>query len=301
MLQQSSRPVLLLNSERLSGHENLTSALLSSGIPVDFRGIDEIAVDISSRGVRIYETVNQCDLRDYALVQVLSYPRPTTVLSNSIADYLDSYDVRAVGMAGIGAPTKLFKYVRLANQGLPVPSTTYRSPRLLVKSYPDLVEQLDVPFVLKTVSGGGGRATSLISTEMELIERVQDAENSQSGFLAQEFVPPDGSYFLLVLGGRVSLALQRDGIGANLLGDHMETELVDSRKVDQLVEETALAAAASLGYEVAGVHLVRHWTTGRWCVLDVDPNPPICSGKFAADKVGALSAYLRRHLISNPL
>src|SRR4051794_28453775 len=99
-----SRPALILNGEGLSEHVDL----LTTGIEVVFRGIDELAMDIGPGGARIWETVDGRDLGDFGLVQILAYQRPTGTLVNAIADYLAAKGVRAVNIAGIGAPTKLF-------------------------------------------------------------------------------------------------------------------------------------------------------------------------------------------------
>jgi glutathione synthase/RimK-type ligase-like ATP-grasp enzyme len=169
---------------------------------------------------------------------------------------------------------------------------------LLPGAYHDLAAQLDLPFVLKTVTGGKCGRTSLINSEGAFTEKLRDADHTR-GFLAQELVPPDGSYFLLVLGGSVSFALQHCGVGdGDLLAklDWENATLVDLQRLDPAVRETAVQAAMSLGYDIAGVRLVRHWTTGQWCVLDVSPNPPIGSGGYSAEKVSAYSAYLKRRL-----
>lgn len=299
MARSASKPALVLNGERLGEHADLASDLVAAGVEVVFRSIEELAIDIGPEGVRIRETVNGQDLADFGLVQVFAYHRPTATLLNALADYLAVKGVRAVNVAGIGAPTKLFKYVRLANRGLSIPSTVYLPPRLLLGAYHDLAMRLDMPFVLKSVTGGrGGGRTSLVGSEEVFTEKLRDADHAR-GFLAQELVPPDGSYFLLVLGGHVSFALQHRSIGGGDLlakSGREDATLVDSQRLDPEAQETAVQAATSLGYDIAGVHLVRHWTTGQWCVLDVSPNLPIGSGGYTAEKVSAYSAYLKRRL-----
>ncbi|MBO8190312.1 hypothetical protein ITI46_01060 [Streptomyces oryzae] len=294
----ASKPVLVLNGEGLGQHFDLASELLATGVEVVFRSIEELAIDIRPGGVRVRETVNGRDLADFGLVQVLAFQRPTATLLNAVADYLAARGVRAVNVAGIGAPTRLFKYVRLGNRGLSIPSTVYLPPRLLLGAYHDLAAQLDLPFVLKAVTGGRGGRTSLVSSEAAFIEKLRGADRTR-GFLAQELVPPDGSYFLLVLGGHVAFAVQyRSGGGGDLLAKSGwdDATVVDLQRLDPAAQGTAVQAAMSLGYDIAGVHLVRHWTTGQWCVLNVSPNPPIGSGGHTADKVSAYSAYLKRRL-----
>ncbi|MFE7953614.1 RimK family alpha-L-glutamate ligase [Streptomyces sp. NPDC057426] len=287
----------MLNGEGLGELADFASELLAAGVEVVFRSIEEIAIYIDSEGVRIRETVSGRDLADFGLVQVFAYHRPTATLLNALEDYLAVKGVRTVNVAGIGAPTKLFKYVRLANRGLSIPSTVYLPPRLLPGAYHDLAARLDLPFVMKPVTGGRGQ-TRLVSSEGAFTEELQDTANVR-GFLAQELVPPDGSYFLLVLGGHVAFALQHRSIdGGDLLEKTSweDAALVDPQRLDPEAQETAVRAATSLGYDIAGVHLVRHWTTRQWCVLNVSPNPPIGSGRYTAGKVSAYSEYLKRRL-----
>ncbi|MER7694628.1 hypothetical protein [Streptomyces sp. NPDC097610] len=296
MARPVSKPALLLNSEELGEHIDFASELYAAGVDVVFCNIEELAIDIGPGGARIRETVSGRDLADFGLVQVLAYPRPTATLLNAVADYLAANGVRAVNATGVGVPTRLFKYVRLANRGMSVPSTVYLPPRLPLDAYHDLALRLDLPFVLKTVTGGG--KDSIVGNEGAFTEKLQGAGNAR-GFLAQELVPPDGSYFLLVLGGCVSFALQHRSIdGGDLLemSGWEEATLVEPQSLDPMARATAVQAATSLDYDIAGVHLVRHWTTGQWCVVDVSPNPPIGRGGHIADKVSAYSAYLKGRL-----
>lgn len=298
MAEPSSKPALVLNGEGLGEHVELAGELLAAGVEVVFRSIEELAVHIGPGGARISETVDGRDLADFGLVQVFAYPRPTATLLNAIADYLATHGVRAVNVAGIGAPTKLFTYVRLANHGLAIPSTVYLPRRLLPDAYDDLAGRLDLPFVLKSATGGRSGRTVLVSDETAFARALRDGDHAR-GLLAQELVPPDGSYVALVLGGRVSFALRQraDGDGDLLATSGWEDAArVDPRELEPEAREAAVRAAAALGYDIAGVRLVRHWTTGQWCVLEVSPNPPIVSGGYAADMISAYLAYLKRRL-----
>ncbi|WP_331747905.1 hypothetical protein [Streptomyces chartreusis] len=298
MTRSSPKPALVLNGEGLGEHVNLADELATAGVEVTFRSIEDLAIDIGRGGVRIRETVSGRDLADFGLVQVASYQRPTATLLNAVADYLAVKNVRAVNIADIGAPTRLFKYVRLANRGLSIPSTVYLPRRLLSSSYQDLAVQLDLPFVLKTVTGGRSGRTSLVASEAAFSEELRDGNHAR-GLLAQELVPPDGSYLALVFGGSVSVALHHHSIGSSDLLANLnweEADIVDPHGLDPAARTAAVQAATSLGYDIAGVHLVRHWTTGKWCVLDVNPNPPMSSGGHTADKLSAYLAYLKRRL-----
>lgn len=297
MARSGSRPALIVNGRDLHGSTGPASEFHSADVEVIFRDIDELAIEIGPGGVRIWETEEGRDLRDFGLVQVAAYQRPTAVLVGAVADYLTTVGVHAVNITGIGAPTKVFKYVRLANRGLTIPATLYLPPRLMVDSYDELAERLDLPFVLKTASGAGGRLTTLVSTESAFTQRLQDATHARAGFLAQELVASDGSYYLFVLGGQVSLAIW-SGSGDDVLAQSSweRGTLVHPQELEHAAKETAIQAAAALEYDIAGVRLVKHWTTGKWCVLNVNPSPSISGGEYAAAKMGAYIDYLNRRL-----
>ncbi len=299
MAGQAAKPALILNGEWLSADTGLASGLIGTGVEAVFRSIDELAIEIGPAGVRIRETVGGRDVGDFGLVHVLAFQRPTATLLNAVADYATAKGVHIVNITGIGAPTKVFKYVRLASRGLSVPATIYLPPRLLADAYRDLARRLDLPFVLKTVTGGNGQWTHLIASEGAFVDRLRDTSHARVGFLVQELVPPDSAYFVFVLGGRVPLAMRRHGSGEALVRSGWDdASLVDLTDLDPEARQTAVRAAAALDYDVAGVHLIRHWTTGQWCVLDVNPNPPIGSGDHTTDTVNAYSAYLKRRLVS---
>src|SRR5436190_16122605 len=115
MVWPDLKPALVLNGQALSEHCELERELRAAGVEIVFRGIDDIAIDIGPQGVRVQETVDGRDLGDFGVVQALAYPRPSAMLLNAVADYAVAKGVRTVNITGIGAPTKLFKYVRLAN------------------------------------------------------------------------------------------------------------------------------------------------------------------------------------------
>jgi glutathione synthase/RimK-type ligase-like ATP-grasp enzyme len=278
---------LILNGEALLADAE-SGGPFADGVDTVFRGIDDLAFAIETGRVCLYETVDGRDLAEFALVQVAAYPRPTATLLNAIADYLRHRRVRAVNMAGVSAPTKLFQYVRFAQAGLPVPATVCLAPRLLVDSYQDLVERLGLPFVLKAIGANGGRYNHLIGNERDFGRRLGESDDRCGRHLVQEFIPSDTTLRLLVLGGGVRVATRQTGVGGG------QSVLVDVAGLDPAVKGLAVRAAALIGCDVAGVDLIQHWTTRQWYVLDATSNPAIGTGAFADAKLGAYSSYLRR-------
>jgi glutathione synthase/RimK-type ligase-like ATP-grasp enzyme len=296
--EREPRSALLINGPSLQAAEKKSVPVLVDGVDTVFRSVDDLAFTIGTDRVRVYETVSERDLADFGVVHIIEYPRPTATLISALADYLQIRKVPAVNVAGIGPPTKLFQYLRLAQAGLPVPMTVYRSPKLLASSYSELTEKLGLPFVLKAMSTSNGRFNYLISREDDLVQYLQNCPPARR-FLAQEFIPNDVTIRLLVFGGKVSVAMQRTGTerlyptntarGGNAV-------LLALDELDPVAVQLAIRATSFIGYDVAGVNLIQNWTTGCWYVLDVNTSPAIGTGAFVPEKLNAYSSYLKRKL-----
>jgi glutathione synthase/RimK-type ligase-like ATP-grasp enzyme len=289
------RSALLLNGADLSA-EAAAGRFLIDGVEVVFRGIEEIAMAVRRDCVRIYEIVEGRDLADFGLVQACAYPPPTATLLTAIAAYLDARNVRTINLAGIGAPTKLLQYVRLAQAGLPVPGTSYVPTSLLRGSYPALAEELGTPFVLKTVGAGGCARGALIASEADFAGRIGGLHTRRSVFLAQEFVPSDEALRLFVFGGEVRVAIRRDDLGLMAEPGTGPAILVDPAAVDPEARRLAARATAVMNYEIASVDVMRHWPTRHWYVLAAGTTGAISSEPFMIEKISAYADYLEQQL-----
>jgi glutathione synthase/RimK-type ligase-like ATP-grasp enzyme len=293
-----TRLALIINGSSLLPEQDEFSPILTDGVDVVFRSVNELAFTIDAGGVRIYETVSGRDIADFGVVQIMEYPRPTATLLTAIADYLQTRNVLAINVAGIGAPTKLFQYVRLAQAGLSVPMTAYRSPELLASSYDELAQKFGLPFILKSMSASGGRSNYLVSHEDDLINHLQSHPRANR-FLVQEFIPNDTTIRFLVFGGQASIAMQLTGTESLYQTNMVQsgrTILLSPDDFDPVAKKLAVRAASLTGFEVAGIKLMQNWTTGRWYVLNVDSNPALGTGAFVSQKLHAYSAYLKRVL-----
>jgi len=257
--------------------------------------VDQLVFRIEPDDVAVTETVTNRKLHDFRLVQVASYPRPTASVVTAIADYVRHHGILGVNIDGIGAPTKLSQYVRLAYAGLPVPATLYADSSWLTDSYDDIVQRFDRPFILKALSASGGRHNYLVSDEREFRQHLNEEASTHVHLLAQEFIPNDVTYRLLVMGADVKLALRRSWAPGSHLSNTEQggaSVLVEPAELSPSVCRLAIECAAVLDYEIAGVNLIQHWTTGSWHVLDVNATPAITTGAFVEEKIAAYRAYL---------
>jgi hypothetical protein len=297
MSRTPPRPALILNGAELVNGE---VGLRSDEFLAVSRGIDELAFTIAKNSVRVHETVSGWDLEDFSFVQIGSFPNPTGTLLNAVAAYLLHHKVDAVNMEDIGAPTRLLQYVRFAQAGIPVPAARYLPPRLLEAAYPDLADQLGLPFLLTSLRGGGGRQDFLITDESSCATHLRARSQTRAIFLAREFIPADVSYHLLIMGGQVPIVMRKplsldQASSARNLAEK-KAELIDPATFDPHARHLAIQAASLMGYDVAGTKMARHCTTGEWHVLSTNATPLIAGGAFAAEKLSAYTSYLERKI-----
>jgi glutathione synthase/RimK-type ligase-like ATP-grasp enzyme len=217
-----------------------------------------------------------------------------------VAAYLLHQGVEAVNMEDIGAPTRLLQYVRFAQAGIPVPAARYLPPRLLEDSYPDLADQLGLPFILTALRGGGGRQDFLVVDGSSFAARLHADGQARAVFLAREFIPADDSHHLLVMGGQVRIVVRKP-LRLDLTSppdDSAEKHaaLIDPVTFDPCAQRLAIQAASLMGCDVADTEIARHCATGEWYVLNTKTSPAISGGDFGAEKLGAYTAYLERKL-----
>lgn len=263
-----------------------------------FRSIDEIACRIEPGAARVYETVTGRDLAEFDLVQVLSHPRPTGALLSTIADHLAHHGRPATNMAGIGTPTRILQTMRLARAGVPVPVTVYLPEAALWDAYPALARTLGEPFLLTALGSFRAGEEWLIDSAAGLTGALARARRT---VMAQQFIPNQGVYRMLVMGDRVTLAT-----GPRDLADRRAHEI--SRDPDQLLDlgtldpdasRTAVRAAQVMGYEICAVLMIRHMLERTWHVIEAHFSPEIGAGPHPGLEIERYAAYLERRLSSD--
>lgn len=294
-----SRDVLVINGEVFQAPDAESGGLELGDIKTFFSRIEDIAFSVETGRTRVFETVGGRDLAEFGLVQIAAYPRPTATLASAVSAYLAHHGRPAANAAGISAPTKLYQLLMLAQDGLPVPVTLYLPRQVLDVSFAEVAGRLGTPFVLKAMNAGGGRLNFLIETEVDFLRCVQDPAHGGVGFLAQQFVPNNGTFRILVFGRDAPVIMHRCGTDGTHLtnterGGH--ATLFDPDTFETDVIEMAARATEVMRCEVAGVNVVQDRCTRQWYVLEVSSSPAIGSGAFAAEKTQAYASYLRRRV-----
>jgi hypothetical protein len=142
----------------------------------------------------------------------------------------------------------------------------------------------------------------LIGDEATFAKALGAADHAN--LMAREFIPADAVYHLLVLGRKVPMIMRQDiSFGEPCLPRILEgrtVSLIDPAGLNADARILGVQAASLMGLDVAGVSIVRHWTTGEWRVLDTNASLPFSAGAFASHKVNAYTRYLWHKLGAEP-
>jgi glutathione synthase/RimK-type ligase-like ATP-grasp enzyme len=164
-------------------------------------------------------------------------------------------------------------------------------------TYHTLADQLGLPFLLKQLRDG--KPDTLIASRSGLTDRLKETDERRDAFLLQEFIPGNKKLCVFVFGGMAAIALLHDSLGwaaESQASDHVMLAGPDG--IDPAGRNLAIRAAQATRCSVARVDLIKHWATGQWYVLRVNPNPPVSTGPYIEEKMRAYSGFLQHRTAS---
>lgn len=135
------------------------------------------------------------------------------------------------------------------------------------------------PIVAKENRGRQGKDVHLIKSPTELrrfFNRTNSGERTLDTptFLFQEFIPADSDIRVLVVGRKVLGAIERRSIRKGEFRHNVALGGTARQiPVTSEMKRLALAAAKVAKYEFAGVDLIRHRSTGKFYILEVNRSP----------------------------
>jgi glutathione synthase/RimK-type ligase-like ATP-grasp enzyme len=113
--------------------------------------------------------------------------------------------------------------------------------------------------------------------------------------LIQDFVPNDGDYRVLVMGGEVKLVIHRksnDDGHLNNTSKGGSANIIDIKDVPQVVLDESIKISELLKREITGVDMIQHKDTGEFFMLEVNNMPQLSTGSFVEEKAQVLSDFL---------
>lgn len=295
--------VLFLVATKNEVKSKFVDYAVSDGLSLKMSAYEDLVVYTGGGANSITISDSGEDISDFAL----TFFRTSTVfghpyLASAIAKYLDYRNIdfidRSVNYSS-GIP-KLYQYITLTDNNIPIPKTIFMMPSKLSQAYEKLMAELGTPFILKDTRGRIGQNNYLVKSKSDFDRALIQAQDLGVWLLAQQYVPNDCDYRFLVFGGQVALVFKRsrssDDTHLNNISAGGKGELMDLSVLSTQLVNTAIASAKLLQLQIAGVDLIQDKLTKLWYCLEVNKTPEIYTGAFIDQKQAALTKYLSQRL-----
>ncbi len=241
------------------------------------------------------------DIASFDLVYFKTTSRYMDVAA-ATARYLEKRNVAFIDEAikHFPATSKLYQYVLLESSGLRVPPSVFMLPVPLAASYASIKERIGLPFVLKDIHGNKGEHNYLVNSQSSFSEACVAAAEDGVQCIAQQFIPNDCDYRVLVFGKKLALVIERarsdDTTHLNNTSRGARATIVPPETLPPGIQKACLEAAKLVGRQIAGVDILRDKDSGLWYCLEVNDGPQLASGSFTVEKYRALADYFIRKL-----
>jgi len=261
---------------------------------------DDVQFSFGPHGTRVTLLSTGEDIASFDIVHFkTSGERDVTA---AMARYLKKRGVKIVDESTLNfAPSsKLYQYVILADNAIPIPQSLYLAPNHLKVAYEIFAEHLSLPFVLKGIHASRGAHNFLIRQEADYDQAVKTILAEKIFVVGQKFVPNVGDYRVLVFGRRIALVIYRsrldDSTHLNNTSQGGDARLVDLSELPNAVKTSSIVAAKVMDHGVAGVDMVQDSETGTWYCFEVNSGPQLATGAFTKEKWTAFAKYVETEL-----
>lgn len=257
--------------------------------------LDEISYVTSNNGVEICDLRNERELAEYDLVYFRGKLRAYINDVALISSYLDAKGITFLTSAykNRRATGKVPQMFQLQLLGFPIPYSVSASAGYL----PELIdEHLTYPVILKDMHGGHGNDNYLVKNKDELQSILKD--RTVVRFIAQEFIPNDGDYRVLIIGEETAI-IHRKGSDDSHLNNTSQggtATLVGVSEFPKEIVEQARIYAAECQYEIAGVDAIIDKNTGKHYFLEINSQPQLMTGAFVEKKQEMIGKYFKQLL-----
>jgi glutathione synthase/RimK-type ligase-like ATP-grasp enzyme len=259
---------------------------------VAFCHIDQLGFVANNDTAEIIDLRNDVNLREYDMVFFRGKLRFAINDVSLVSWYLQKTGIPSLNSAysnrrATGKVPQLFQMHEL---GMSIPYSVSASNDHL----PRLIDQhLSYPVVVKDIHGGHGNNNFLVHSNEELQKVL--TEHSDIRFVAQEFIPNDCDYRVLLVGPK-ELIIRRQAEGESHLNNTSQggsATIVPSRDFPADIIKQSRAYAEYCKYELAGVDVMFDKNTNKPYFLEINSQPQIATGAFVPEKTKLVGEYFR--------
>ncbi len=248
--------------------------------------------------LKVTDTVSGTDVADYDAVFLIGWFKTKALddIARAVAHYARAHNIPCNNTEAYDGRsfTKLSQCVIAALNGVAVTPFIFALDQDILL---EAVEESSIksPYIAKAIAASRGQDNHLIQNHAQLANAMQQPTDKPRYFILQDYVPNDGDYRILVMGGVVRLVIHRksqDDSHLNNTSQGGAATLVDVATLPQKVLDDAVKIAQIFKREVTGVDMIMHKETGEYYFLEANNMPQLATGSFVPEKMKALDAYL---------
>jgi glutathione synthase/RimK-type ligase-like ATP-grasp enzyme len=275
----------------------LSSAIAENGAQATKVGLLDMAVWVENNSLKVVDLANNKDMLDYETLYMANW-RKGPEFALAVSQYMLRNERRVVtGELSRYLPmTKLGELVYMSDKNIPLPRSLVMRIKHWKKAIRDKQDPpFGYPFVLKAINGSMGANNFLIKNRKDLKDVLSG--DPEVLYVAQEFIPNDRDYRLIVMGGEVKIVIMRKRKSAdthlNNTSAGAEGTFLELDDVSDEMKLLAVRAADAVGRtEFAGVDIIVDSENGSMYVLEVNKSPQIETGSNVEKKIQAMAQYL---------
>lgn len=191
--------------------------------------------------------------------------------------------------------SKVTDNVIFALNDLPIPNTVFVNRTKVLQNMPLIKKVCGFPLIIKDIRGCQGKHSAFISSEMELLEKMQTLPKSKN-FIFQQFIPNEYDWGIMVANGVVvagEKSYPANGEFRNNTCNGARECFVDVINIPEDVKELAITASNLLGLYWSRTDIIIDKNTGLPYILEVNRFPGITSDSH---EVQGAYTFLASHI-----
>lgn len=266
-------------------------------IQYDIRFYDDLIVTVDGKHIQAYFSVDGKRLCDYDLIYLKIQPRKAE-LAPMLALVAKKHNITfidSIAQCLVQPEAKSYQALAMSISDLATPATLYMDKSKWAHEYERVIDVVGSPFIFKDNYGLKGRHNYLIKNKSAFEKIVAEMTEQNVQMIAQQYIPNDGYYRIIVMGRKVRVIMHRsiDSNRSHLYKrsfDGLPVKLRSSELPGHVIK-ASIKAAECMNLEIAGVDMVRDNQTGEWSCLEINISPQLASGAFVPEKMKLLSDY----------
>lgn len=260
--------------------------------------LEDLLFDYNGQNLRIIDKANQMELSQYDLIFMIGWFKTKTLedVASSVARYLKDRRIPFFNSEALNSRVrgKLPQYVIAALNNIPMtPFRFSMNPQVLLASLQE--KPFADRFVVKGSAASRGEDNYLVSSADEFAAVLKDLEPEKDVyFVAQQFVPNEGDYRIIVVGDEVRMVIHRKsstGSHLNNTSKGGKAQIIPLHTLSPKMLEDSVRMARLVKREITGVDMIVHTETDQHYLLEINNMPQLSTGAFVAEKIAMLDEF----------